>query len=80
MRNGQIPWTGYCEIKCCENCVAPKRYPGCHDVCKEYKNEKAEHEVKKAKRKNEKERMGRPMGKHDFDMLQPKGESRKRKT
>lgn len=30
-------------IKCCLGCVAPKRYPGCHDHCDEYLTEKAEH-------------------------------------
>lgn len=28
-------------IKCCKDCVAPKRYPGCHGVCPEYIHEKA---------------------------------------
>ena len=30
-------------IKCCNGCVAPKRYPGCHDHCPEYTDEKAQH-------------------------------------
>lgn len=30
-------------IKCCKDCVAPKRYPGCHAQCPEYIAEKAEH-------------------------------------
>jgi hypothetical protein len=30
------------QIDCCEECVAPKRYPGCHDECPEYKTAKAE--------------------------------------
>lgn len=29
------------KIKCCKDCVAPKRYPGCHGVCPEYIHEKA---------------------------------------
>lgn len=29
-------------INCCRYCVAPKRYPGCHDHCPEYAEEKAE--------------------------------------
>lgn len=29
------------KIKCCKDCIAPKRYPGCHDVCPEYIHEKA---------------------------------------
>jgi hypothetical protein len=35
-------------ISCCRNCVAPKRYPGCHGVCQEYLGEKAEYENRKA--------------------------------
>lgn len=27
-------------IKCCHGCVAPKRYPGCHDHCPDYILEK----------------------------------------
>lgn len=29
------------KIKCCKDCVAPKRHPGCHGVCPEYLYEKA---------------------------------------
>lgn len=28
------------KIKCCKDCVAPKRYPDCHGVCPEYIHEK----------------------------------------
>ena len=35
-------------IKCCKDCVAPKRHPGCHDHCPEYQKEKADHEARKA--------------------------------
>lgn len=28
-------------IECCKDCKPPKRYPGCGDHCKEYKEEKA---------------------------------------
>lgn len=24
------------KITCCNGCVAPKRYPGCHDHCPDY--------------------------------------------
>ena len=34
-------------IKCCKGCVAPKRYPGCHDRCAEYLTEKAQYETLK---------------------------------
>lgn len=42
-------------IRCCTNCVPPKRHSGCHGTCPEYTKEKAEHEaeresyIKKAK-------------------------------
>ena len=36
-------------IKCCKDCVAPKRHPGCHSTCPEYRTEKAEYEEYKAK-------------------------------
>lgn len=40
----------------CHGCVAPKRYPGCHDRCKEYKEWKADEQVKKdAERKRKEE-------------------------
>ena len=31
-------------IRCCKGCVAPKRYPGCHDHCSEYISERAEYD------------------------------------
>ena len=33
-------------ISCCNGCVAPKRYPGCHGSCPEYIKEKAEHNAR----------------------------------
>ena len=35
-------------IYSCKECVAPKRYPGCHSVCPEYLAQKAEHDRLKA--------------------------------
>ena len=35
-------------IYSCMGCVAPKRYPGCHDHCPEYLAEKAKHDELKA--------------------------------
>ena len=32
-------------IRCCNGCVAPKRYPGGHSVCPDYIKEKAEHDA-----------------------------------
>ena len=31
-------------IQCCKDCVAPKRYPGCHGKCQEYIEEKAQYD------------------------------------
>ena len=41
-------------INCCWGCVAPKRHPGCHDHCPEYKAEKAKYEFEKAIRDQKK--------------------------
>lgn len=30
-------------FNCCKNCVAPKRHPGCHSECEEYKACNEEH-------------------------------------
>ena len=34
-------------IYCCKGCEAPKRYPGCHSVCQEYLEQKAEYDKRK---------------------------------
>ena len=40
-------------IKCCKNCVAPKRHSGCHANCKEYIEEKKhDQELKDQYKKN----------------------------
>lgn len=31
-------------MRCCHGCVAPKRQPGCHDHCPDYKEERAEYD------------------------------------
>ena len=54
-------------IKCCHKCVAPKRHPGCHDTCQEYKNEKAKFEAIKEAEKKEKEKHP-VLTKYDFRM------------
>lgn len=36
-------------IKCCKDCVSPTRYPGCHDRCSKYLEEKAKWEEEKQK-------------------------------
>jgi predicted transcriptional regulator of viral defense system len=35
-------------IKCCHGCIAPERYPGCHDHCPKYLAEKEKHDAEKA--------------------------------
>lgn len=35
-------------MKCCRHCVPPKRYPGCHDHCPDYIEERAEFDELKA--------------------------------
>lgn len=32
-------------FECCHICKAPKRYPGCHSKCPEYKEQKAKWEA-----------------------------------
>ena len=34
-------------VECCHHCVAPKRYPGCHDHCPEYLEVKKKLEEKR---------------------------------
>lgn len=41
------------KIRCCIDCVPPKRHVGCHSTCEEYLKEKAEWDaVKEEERKN----------------------------
>lgn len=35
-------------ITCCHGCMAPERYPGCHDKCPKYLEAKAKHDALKA--------------------------------
>lgn len=37
-------------IKCCKNCVPPKRYPGCGATCPDYIIDNAFHQVEKEER------------------------------
>ena len=32
----------------CHHCVAPKRHPGCHSTCPEYKQDREQYNAKKA--------------------------------
>ena len=34
-------------IRCCNGCVPPKRYPGCHGHCPEYIEAKAQHDAER---------------------------------
>lgn len=52
-------------IKCCNGCIPPKRYPGCGEKCKEYKEEKAEYLANK-KREKEKNDKYPPLSYYDF--------------
>ena len=35
-------------IQCCNGCVSPKRFPGCHGACEDYIREKAAWDERKA--------------------------------
>ena len=43
-------------FECCMNCVAPKRHPGCHSTCEEYKKGKEMLNRRNARIKKEKDR------------------------
>lgn len=32
-------------FECCQTCVAPKRHPGCHGTCDEYKKARAKYDA-----------------------------------
>ena len=49
-------------IYCCYGCVAPKRYPGCHGVCREYLEQKEEHDRRKAESDKENQTTGAIIG------------------
>lgn len=52
----------------CHGCVAPKRYPGGHDRCKEYKDWKACEQVKKdAERKRKEDEAAKEAASADKD-------------
>ena len=42
-------------ITCCKGCVAPKRYPGCHDRCPEYIEQKAQFNAEKEAQRKKKQ-------------------------
>lgn len=63
-------------ITCCKDCIPPKRYPGCHSACEEYKKQKAIHNAQKENERHERV----PLLKNsDFDMLACIHKSRKYK-
>lgn len=63
-------------IKCCKDCVPPTRYPGCHDKCSKYLEEKAKLEEIKAKARKDKAYTIYPS---DFEMLSCMHRPRKNK-
>lgn len=54
-------------IKCCKDCIAPKRYPGCHGVCEEYLTEKAKYEADKKMIRDNRENI--EITNYDFDKI-----------
>lgn len=40
-------------FECCHKCKAPKRHPGCHSHCPDYKEERAAYDEKMNKVKQE---------------------------
>ena len=63
-------------VKCCKGCVPPKRYPGCGDHCKEYKEEKAQYKAD-IKREKEFKKNHPAISSYDFERVRSTG-SRKR--
>lgn len=53
-------------IKCCRNCVPPKRHIGCHGTCEQYLKEKAEYEKQKEYARAHKTVM---LTNYDFDKI-----------
>ena len=43
-------------IKCCKDCVAPKRHPGCHDRGEQYQKEKAQLDAENAQIRKERDK------------------------
>lgn len=41
-------------ITCCKGCVAPRRFPGCHAVCDDYRREKEQCEKERIERNKRK--------------------------
>lgn len=51
-------------IKCCKDCVAPKRHLGCHSTCSEYLTERAKMDERNEKRRLEKKKGPMPINGH----------------
>ena len=62
-------------IKCCHGCVAPKRHPGCHDHCEEYKKERDEFHRNK---EIAKEKIRSVLTEHDFNKIGYANEKKRR--
>lgn len=41
-------------IWCCNDCKAPKRFPGCHGICHEYIKQKTIHDQEREAKQREK--------------------------
>lgn len=54
---------------CCHKCTAPKRHPGCHDHCKEYKDTKAGIAEKKAEDDRRRHRTARTVSAQRADAV-----------
>ena len=55
-------------IKCCKDCVPPKRHPGCHSQCPDYLREKAEYEEWKKKERAARMSIG-PLSNYEYDEI-----------
>lgn len=53
-------------IKCCKDCVPPRRYPGCHRHCQKYLEEKRLYEIQKQKERAAKSPR---LTNYDFDKI-----------
>ena len=67
------------KIRCCENCVEPKRHIGCHSTCEEYKQEKLKNDLAREKEREQKQKIGCTVKKYEFDTVIKMRKSRAKK-
>lgn len=65
-------------FKCCKECVPPKREPGCHDRCPEYKEARAEYDKIKAAEKRYSKKFNDAYGQRDYAVNKALRKVRKR--